>query len=338
VTIWLQGGPGSPSIDNALNENGPCNVGEDSNTTVINPWSWNNVSNILYIDQPAQTGFTYDEIVDGVLNAIDGSVDVSGAKVPLNVTSIKGKFSSQDPAHAVNTTDISARAIYHFVQAWFHEFKEYRRDNIHVWTQSYGGHYGPAIASLFMQEKNPATRKLTKPGHGQKVFPVGIDTLGIINGLVDFLIQGPSLPEFATNNTYGVKGYSQKTYNGVKKALPPCLKKIRQCNKLQEEGDPEHFANNATVLKACGAAFEECWNKVYLPFDTESGRNWFDIAAPTLDPFIPWAFGFLNNKWVQDDLGVKVNYSHSPVVSGGSKSLSFLAVARIILISMTRLL
>lgn len=39
---------------------GPCSVNAD-NTTKLNPYSWNNYSNMIYIDQPIGTGFSYGD-------------------------------------------------------------------------------------------------------------------------------------------------------------------------------------------------------------------------------------------------------------------------------------
>lgn len=50
LSIWLNGGPGGSSMIGALQENGPCFVGNDSNSTYLNPHSWNNEVNMLYID------------------------------------------------------------------------------------------------------------------------------------------------------------------------------------------------------------------------------------------------------------------------------------------------
>lgn len=60
LTIWLNGGPGGSSLVGALSGNGPCFVGNGSNSTYLNPWSWNNEANVPYIDQPVQVGYSYD--------------------------------------------------------------------------------------------------------------------------------------------------------------------------------------------------------------------------------------------------------------------------------------
>ena len=290
LTVWLQGGPGAPSTDQALGHNGPCIVNDDSNSTRLNPWSWNANSNLLYIDQPTQTGFTYDEIVDGVLSAVDGSIDVSGAEMPLNLTAVKGKFSSQDPTRAANTTQIASRALYHFIQAWFGEFEQYRRDNISIWSQSYGGHFAPALADTILREADPATSQLhkqPKKGGKTKAFKVGIDTVGVINGFFDMIIQGQTFPNFAMNNTYGIKAYSKANYTAALEIFESrggCHDQAQACNRLMATGDPSHFANNQTVLEQCGKAFELCWNQVYLPYDMYSGVSLF--PRELMDPMV----------------------------------------------------
>ncbi len=74
---------------------------------------------MLYIDQPVQTGFSYDVATPGILNLMDGNI-FSG-EVPLNWTAMAGNFSSQDPTRTANTTAIAMRVIYHFLQIWFDE-------------------------------------------------------------------------------------------------------------------------------------------------------------------------------------------------------------------------
>lgn len=38
-----------------LQENGPCSVNRDSNSTTLNPWSWNQNVNMLYIGKFLQS-------------------------------------------------------------------------------------------------------------------------------------------------------------------------------------------------------------------------------------------------------------------------------------------
>src|ERR1700760_3368692 len=49
LSLWLQGGPGVPSITAAVAENGPCIVLDDSKSTALNSWSWNDRVNMLYV-------------------------------------------------------------------------------------------------------------------------------------------------------------------------------------------------------------------------------------------------------------------------------------------------
>jgi carboxypeptidase C (cathepsin A) len=65
LSIWMNGGPGSSSLIGLFQENGPCHVNDDSNSTWLNPWSWNKEVNMLYVDQPVQVGFSYDVPTNG---------------------------------------------------------------------------------------------------------------------------------------------------------------------------------------------------------------------------------------------------------------------------------
>ena len=63
VILWMTGGPGCSSAIALFKENGPCTI-QDDLTTKKNPFSWNSNASILYIDQPAGTGFSYGEDSD----------------------------------------------------------------------------------------------------------------------------------------------------------------------------------------------------------------------------------------------------------------------------------
>jgi carboxypeptidase C (cathepsin A) len=50
LAIWIQGGPGFSSLVTVGSEHDPFSIDKDSNSTTLNPWSWNNEVNMLYID------------------------------------------------------------------------------------------------------------------------------------------------------------------------------------------------------------------------------------------------------------------------------------------------
>lgn len=57
TVIWLNGGPGCSSEDGALMEIGPYRVSGDN--LVYNNGSWNQFANLLFVDNPVGTGYSY---------------------------------------------------------------------------------------------------------------------------------------------------------------------------------------------------------------------------------------------------------------------------------------
>jgi hypothetical protein len=281
----------------------------------------------LYIDQPNQVGLSYDVLVNGTQDLLDpnGDVDVGdfGDTVPTqNATFAVGTFPSQLLASSANGTSNAARSLWHFAQVWFQTFPDYKpNDNrVSIWTESYGGHYGPAFAAFF-EEQNEKIANGTWTDAGE-IYVIHLDTLGIINGCVDVLTQEPSYPQMAYNNTYGIQAINRTLYEDSMTAFtkPGGVRElIETCRALAAEGDPENQGNNATVNDACSAANDATWD-VEGPYPIYSGRNYYDVAAIDPDPFPPnYYIGWLNQPHVQAALGVPVNYT-------ASYSLSYLPV------------
>ena len=148
LVLWLNGGPGATSMQGALRENGPCFVSDDSNSTYLNPWSWNNEANVLYVDQPVHTGFSYSALrnVTWVPSAGDlGETRLLRPEEELeavqNETVFVGTFSDRLAATTVNSTGNAMRAMWDFLQVWLVEFPGYKtsNDEVSIWGESVSG-------------------------------------------------------------------------------------------------------------------------------------------------------------------------------------------------------
>ncbi|RYP08427.1 hypothetical protein DL764_001915 [Monosporascus ibericus] len=325
LSIWLQGGPGAPSIDQALELNGPCIVQADSNSTVPNPWSWNNHVNLLYIDQPVQAGFSYDEATPGLVDMIAGAITVGGGSSgSSNYTAREGIFASQDVTKAPITTASAVEVLWEFTQAWMKEFQQYRRDKISVWSQSYGGHYAPALANLLhtrsTAEKRLANGVRRRGCQEDGYLDIDVDSVGIINGFIDFDIQSRYFPSFAINNTYGIQAYDPVVADSAYANYTRpggCKEQIAACTAVTPNGYRDQDGSDEAATQVCGTAFEYCWTNVYAAYDALSGRDWFDIAhlMPVSFP-TSYSAGYLTKKWVLEALGAEVDYTQSSVPVG----------------------
>ncbi|KAK8107050.1 Carboxypeptidase S1-like protein A [Apiospora kogelbergensis] len=289
LAIWLNGGPGGSSMMGLLEENGPCQIANDSKTTYLNPWSWNNEVNMLYLDQPNQVGFSYDVPTNGTWtideegNFVVVPANFSDGRLPeANLTSHYGTFASQELAQTANSTAHAAHALWHFAQTWFFEFPHYKPDDdrISLWTESYGGHYGPRFMRFFQQQNEKIANGSSEKG----AHYIHLDTLGIINGLLDMAVQGETYIQFAYNNTYGIQAFNQSTYDELMHNwMKPngCKERINQCQAALK--DLEDLARGPRVLRH---------------------------RAPGARPFPPPHMrGYLASAPVLSALGVPVNFS-----------------------------
>ncbi|MCJ1462750.1 hypothetical protein MMC07_001353 [Pseudocyphellaria aurata] len=58
ITIWLNGGPGCSSLEGLLQENGPFLWQYGTFKPVQNPYTWVNLTNMVWVEQPVGTGFS----------------------------------------------------------------------------------------------------------------------------------------------------------------------------------------------------------------------------------------------------------------------------------------
>lgn len=111
--MWLTGGPGCSSEIATYFENGPFGVKDK--TVHKNENSWNNVANLLYVDNPIGTGFSQAAITD----------------------------------YDTKESEIAAH-MHQFVQGWLEQNPEFKGRDFYITGESYAGHYIPAISAYFV--------------------------------------------------------------------------------------------------------------------------------------------------------------------------------------------
>lgn len=307
-------------------ELGPCEVVEIAQNklgTIPRDWGWDRSSNILFIDQPVQVGFSYDILTTASLNLLNGQLTRPPAPVPSSqpsYTFLNGTFASGNPAATANTSALAAQVTWHFLQAWLSTFPQYnpglRPDGsgsgvagINLFTESYGGRFGPAMFSFF-QTQNTLRRRFAD--FATNSLEIKLSSLGIMNGWIDLLVQTPFFPRFAYNNTYGVQAISQtQQLNALGAFNGPggCAQLTHTCRSQQQALDPYNTGVNAQVDDACSAAQYSCENGVIAPYFA-SGRSIYDISQNVLDPLPSSLYlDYLNQADVQNAIGTPINYT-----------------------------
>ncbi|KXT12380.1 hypothetical protein AC579_1703 [Pseudocercospora musae] len=319
TAIYLAGGPGQSSMFGAAHSGGPCSIMSDSNTTQHNPWSWNNFVNLLYVDQPVGTGFSYTSLFNSTKDFMYITSTESTGIVPFdsyngsvpaeNTTFLYGTFPSQDPADAPSTSQTAANALWHFAQAWFTSFPEYNTvdKRISFWGHSYGGYWVPFSAARFV-EQNEAIKSGKLNG---TILPV--DTAGWTNGCTDLLYQGEWTPDMAYNNTYGLQILPDDLYAAAKEAWSAeggARDQLLTCRELGDKYDPDFLGLNETVNAICAKATLTYGKYVQAPYNYVSNLSVFDISQvePASQPTY-YIDGFFNREWVQRALGVPLNFT-----------------------------
>ncbi|KAM3183982.1 hypothetical protein ACTXT7_009263 [Hymenolepis weldensis] len=110
LVLWLNGGPGCSSLMGMFTENGPLLI-HSPKKLKLNPYSWNEYANVVYIEAPAGVGFSYTR---------DGNVTTDDDMVAEN----------------------NYFALVHF----FDKFPEFKGRDFYIIGESYGGVYVPTLA------------------------------------------------------------------------------------------------------------------------------------------------------------------------------------------------
>ena len=134
--------------------NGPCSVDRHGDI-YNNPWSWNNVTNIVYIDQPLTVGFSYTKAVPGYKSSAHNLIRLPDTTCPDWVPHPKtcGMWTVQKDALTSNSTPSSADTYWRALQGFTGAFPQYSQNGIHFTSESYGGQYG-SVFNAYVQTQN----------------------------------------------------------------------------------------------------------------------------------------------------------------------------------------
>ncbi|KAK4550531.1 hypothetical protein LTR36_000110 [Oleoguttula mirabilis] len=299
LTVWINGGPGSSSMIGLFQELGPCGV--DSDGLYYNPYAWNNVSNMLFIDHPAQVGLSYSVPVSAYTSSAGDIVELPNATCPDYAAALGtcGTYSYPNETDTANTTLNAAPSMWHTLQGFFGAFPQYSRHEFNFATESYGGHYGP-IFNEYLEQQNALIESGQLPG----AHYIKLSTLLIGNGWYDPLVQYQAYYNFTVfpGNTYDYSPYNQSIQNQIYTALygkGNCYDMTIDCNTRKLDD-------------ICTAADNFCYYEIEAPLDNIPDRDEYDIRELQPDPF-PYTFfsDYLNTPKVQQAIGAYVNYSES---------------------------
>ena len=313
-------------------ETGPCEVVEVAQGrlgTKPRDWGWDRSSNIIYIDQPAQVGFSYDVTTNGSLDLFTNQIQVPPGNLPSNQppsTFLTGTFASNNQNQTANTTEMAAHAVWHMLQGFLGVFPRYNPAlygngsyhnstlgpvGVNLFAESYGGKYGPAFAALW-EEQNLLRRNGTLSRN--KTLEIRLSSLGILQGCIDDLVQGIYYPRFADNNTYDISALplvDEETAANSFLSVGGCQELIQDCRKAVQISDPLNGGDVRLVNQACKDAVTSCQNTVIGPF-VASGRDPYDITQKVPDPFPASTYlEYLNQADVQASIGARVNFTQS---------------------------
>ena len=129
LILWLQGGPGWPSMYGLFKENGPILIGWDPSegkpSLLNNIYSWNINHNLLYIDNPVGTGFSFTRSFQG--------------------------YSSSDEELAENLLEAMTQFMLLF--PYMVPGAESSKTEVYAFGESYGGAYVVSLAHVYLKRR-----------------------------------------------------------------------------------------------------------------------------------------------------------------------------------------
>ena len=119
VFLWTNGGPGCSGLGGFMTEQGPFRPTANGTALTENPFAWNMIANVVFIEQPVGVGFS---------TTTDTNIAYGDAQ--------------------------AAADNHRFVVGFFKRFSQFAKQDFFITSESYGGHYMPTLALSLVKTKD----------------------------------------------------------------------------------------------------------------------------------------------------------------------------------------
>ncbi|KAL3668942.1 hypothetical protein V7S43_006230 [Phytophthora oleae] len=189
LLVWLPGGPGMGGTYGLLAENGPCTVNTNTSTE-INAFSWTAQANMVWVDIPANSGFSYSSVAED------------------------DEF----------TDERVAESVFNFLQGFLKKHQELQGREIFLVGESYGGHIAPSVAHYIWQKQG---NHLFAPATSDSI-PIKLRGIAIGNPLTDPVETLSHFVDMAENR-YNITLVNETQLASMRAAAPVCRDLMVKC-------------------------------------------------------------------------------------------------------------
>ncbi|OWZ01026.1 Serine protease [Phytophthora megakarya] len=189
LLVWLPGGPGLSGTFGLLAENGPCAIDDDLSTRP-NPYSWTTAANMVWIDLPVNSGFSFSTVEED------------------------DEF----------TDERVAESVFWFLQGFFKKHSNLQGREIFLIGESYGGHFAPVVAHHIWTKQSEHLFCFASTDN----VPINLQGIFIGNGLTDPIEIDTHFADMS-ENPFNIKLLTDTKLASMKAAVPECRNLMVKC-------------------------------------------------------------------------------------------------------------
>lgn len=212
---------------------------------------------MLYIDQPIGVGFSY------------GTANVS------------------------NTMD-AAPLVWNLIQAFYTQFPKYKSRDFGIWTESYGGHYGPGFGKYIIDQNRKIDAGSVK---GEKI---RLTAIGLNNAWINPYDSYKAQIDYSLSNGYKQLINTEQAailQRSLDQKCKPALEKCWQSNSNRD----------------CQSALMTCKIQVEAPLSDSGDFGVYDVRDKRSAKWPPQTYEkWLQTREIQTMIGAKTRFQECP--------------------------